>query len=95
MSLEKFHDLERMFPPGRRVRFLPTEAVKDKIPPGIGEGIVRGIVPRPVLSDPTLSNDAPTEDRFGVLVEIVKPDGATDTVVLDVPDVELLPHDSS
>lgn len=89
----RYEDLERTHPPGRRVRFLPTEAVRKKIPPGVAEGVVREIVPRPVYDDDAFNRDTPSPAAFGLLVDIVGGDGRTQSVVLDVHDVELMPHD--
>ena len=89
----RYEDLERTHPPGRRVRFLPTEAVRKKIPPGIAEGVIREIVPRPALEESVIDRDVPVPNQFGLIVEIVRPDGTTDAFVLDVDDVELVPHD--
>lgn len=89
----KYEDLERTHPPGRRVRFLPTEAVRKKIPPGIAEGVIREIVPRPVYEGSSLDPDAPSPPAFGLLVDIFDMEGRPQSFILDIEDVELVPHD--
>ncbi|WKZ29152.1 MAG: hypothetical protein QY323_00315 [Patescibacteria group bacterium] len=91
---DRFHELQSLYPDGRRVRILPkSEGVRAKIPEGVTEGLVRGVVPMPAISEAP-DQDAPPIERYGVVVEFELPSGKTDQIILDFDDVEVLPHGS-
>lgn len=95
MKTDRFRELKRLYPDGRRVRILPkSEDVREKIPDGVTEGVIRDVVPRPATSE-VPDQDAPPLERYGVHVEYERPDGTIDRIILDFDDVEVLPHDSS
>ncbi len=78
LSLE---DLQKLYPDGRAVRFLSKHGVVD--------GIVREVVPLPAVAD-SPDADAPLLDRYGLRVEIERPEGGVESLMIDLSDLE--PH---
>ena len=90
MPMDDIRALLRVYLPGRRVRFKPdAQAVRDKVPSGIEEGVILKLLPVP----PPLAPDetAPME-AYGLEIEIATPSGE-DTVVVGTADIELGPPD--
>ncbi|MFA5853654.1 MAG: hypothetical protein WC866_01070 [Patescibacteria group bacterium] len=95
MKLDRIRDLQSLYPDGRRVRIAPkSDEIRAKIPAGVTEGIVRSVVPMPSNAEAP-DQEAPPLERFGVQVEYELPSGQIDRIILDIADVEVLPHDSS
>lgn len=87
MSLEKLRALMRTYTPGRRVRIRDVAAAarRDKVPEGVREGLILKVIPLP-------SEQAPVAvESFGVEVEIERPNGEVDSLILATGDVELEP----
>lgn len=95
MKLDRTRDLQNLYPEGRHVRILPKSGeIRAKIPDGVTEGVVRSVVPMPSNAEAP-DQEAPPIERFGVQVEYKLPSGKIDHIILDINDVEVLPHDSS
>ncbi len=94
MSIERIHELQKLYPRGRRVKVLPkTDAVRAKIP-GVTEGVICSVVPRPSKTEAP-DQESPPLERYGVQVEYKRSDGTIDHIILDLDDIDVLPHDSS
>lgn len=68
----------KLFPHGRRVRFLGTEQVRTRVPAGVNEGVIREVI-----------NISGRE--YLILVEYDGPDGGTLVYPFEACDIEVLP----
>lgn len=82
-------DLKKLYPAGRRVAISPkSPASSEKVPDSVTEGIVRDVVPLPTNEGTALDPDVPSKERYGLRIDVEKPDGSIETITLDIADVE-------
>lgn len=88
-------ELQKLYPRGRRVRVLPkSDVVRAKVSAGVTEGVICSVVPMPSKAEAP-DQESPPLERYGVQVEYKRSDGTIDHIILDLDDIDVLPHDSS
>ena len=94
MSLD-LRAMLRTYTPGRRLRFKPeSEAVRDKVPPGVERGVILQVIPLPAVDGPSSDPDRDPLPAtvIGLIIEIERASGP-DEIMLGADDVLLEPMD--